>query len=362
MAKTAERKLAIATRIHKLLTGKYGVREEDILFDCLTFPITTGNEEDRRLALETLDGIEALMTRFPRCQSVLGVSNVSFGLSPVARAVLNSAFLYEACRRGLTAAIVHAGKILPRNQISDERWEAALDLIHDRRAKGDPLERFIGLFAPDEKLEDKVELASLPVEQRLKQRIINGNKRGLEADLKEAMQQHAPLKIINEFLLSGMKVVGELFGSGQMQLPFVLKSAETMKAAVAQLEPHMDKVEGRSRGKMVLATVRGDVHDIGKNLVDIILTNNGYTVYNLGIKQPIGNVINALHEHKADVIGLSGLLVKSTLVMRDDLAVLKEQGIHVPVVLGGRGADAQVRRGRPAPALRRRTPLRARRV
>jgi 5-methyltetrahydrofolate--homocysteine methyltransferase len=335
MAKTAERKLAVATRIHQLLTGKYGIREEDIFFDCLTFPITTGNEEDRRLALETLDGIEAVMKRFPRCQSVLGVSNVSFGLNPAARVTLNSAFLFEACRRGLTAAIVHAGKILPRTQISDERWEAALDLIYDRRDKGDPLGRFIGLFSDDEKIGEKLEIADLPIEERLKQRIIDGNKRGLNADLDDALGSYAPLDIVNRFLLDGMKEVGRLFGSGQMQLPFVLKSAETMKAAVAHLEPHMDKVTGASRGKIVLATVRGDVHDIGKNLVDIILSNNGYTVYNLGIKQPIGNIINAFKEHNADAIGLSGLLVKSTAVMRDDLIELTAQGITVPVILGG---------------------------
>jgi 5-methyltetrahydrofolate--homocysteine methyltransferase len=335
MAKTAERKLAIATRIHALLTQRYGIREEDIFFDCLTFPITTGNAADRRLALETLHGIEAVMTRFPRCQAILGVSNVSFGLQPAARVVLNSAFLHEACRHGLTAAIVHAGKIIPRNQISDERWQAALDLVYDRQEDGDPLQRFMSLFAEGEKIGEKTRIADLPVEQRLKQRIIDGARPGLDADLDAAMQKYNPLYIINEFLLDGMQVVGELFGSGQMQLPFVLKSAETMKAAVAHLEPHMDRVEGSERGKIVLATVRGDVHDIGKNLVDIILTNNGYKVYNLGIKQPISNIITAFREHDADAIGLSGLLVKSTLVMREDLQVLNEHGLTPPVILGG---------------------------
>ena len=341
MAKTADRKLAIAERIHGLLAGKYGLAEEDIFWDCLTFPITTGNEADRRLALETLDGIERIMKRFPRCQSSLGVSNVSFGLQPAARVVLNSAFLHEAVQRGLTAAIVHAGKILPRNRISDERWNAALDLVYDRCDAGDPLERFIALFADGERLAEKTRIADLPVEERLRQRIIDGQRPGIEADLDEALRKHPPLDIINTFLLDGMKVVGELFGSGQMQLPFVLKSAETMKAAVARLEPHMEKAKGASRGKLVLATVRGDVHDIGKNLVDIILTNNGYTVYNLGIKQPISNIITAFHEHSADAIGLSGLLVKSTLVMRDDLAVLNEQNIDVPVILGGAALTRQ---------------------
>jgi 5-methyltetrahydrofolate--homocysteine methyltransferase len=335
MAKTAERKLAIASRIHDLLTNKYGIAEEDIFFDCLTFPITTGNEADRRLALETLEGIKQVMERFPNCQSILGVSNVSFGLVPAARVVLNSAFLYEACQHGLTAAIVHAGKIIPRNKISDERWEAALDLIHDRREKGDPLDRYIGLFSEGETIGDKVKIEDLPIEERLKQRIIDGNRTGLGEDLDAAMQTYQPLHIINNFLLDGMKVVGELFGAGQMQLPFVLRSAETMKAAVGHLEPHMERIEGDTRGKLVLATVRGDVHDIGKNLVDIILTNNGYKVYNLGIKQPIGNVITAFREHKADAIGLSGLLVKSTIVMREDLQVLNEKGLTPTVILGG---------------------------
>ena len=335
MAKTVDRKLSIATRLHELLTVKHGIREEDIFFDLLTFPITTGNRDDRRLALETLDGIEQVSKRLPRCQYILGVSNVSFGLAPAARAVLNSAFLHEARQRGLSAAIVHASKILPRNRISDERWNAALDLIYDRGSDGEALEKYIGLFEDGEKLADKVEIAALPIEQRLTRRIVDGAKLGLEGDLDHALQSYSPLEIVNRFLLDGMKEVGELFGSGQMQLPFVLKSAEAMKAAVAHLEPHMDKVAGASRGKVVLATVRGDVHDIGKNLVDIILSNNGYTVFNLGIKQPINAIIAAFREHDADAIGLSGLLVKSTLVMRDDLGVLNEQGIEAPVILGG---------------------------
>ena len=338
MAKTAERKLAIAERIHDLLVHRHGLNEQDIFWDCLTFPITTGNAADRRLALETLDGIERVMQRFPRCQSILGVSNVSFGLQPLARVVLNSVFLHEARQRGLTAAIVHPGKILPRHQISDERWNAALDLIYDRARDADgasPLERFLSLFAADEKVATKSRILELSIEERLSRRIVDGNRTGLETDLNEALLRYEPLEIINRFLLDGMKIVGELFGSGQMQLPFVLKSAETMKAAVALLEPHMEKSGGVSRGKIVLATVRGDVHDIGKNLVDIILSNNGYTVYNLGIKQPIHNVIEAWRRHAADAIGLSGLLVKSTLVMRDDLVVLNEHGIAAPVILGG---------------------------
>ncbi|MBK8914625.1 MAG: methionine synthase [Phycisphaerales bacterium] len=335
MAKTADRKLSIALRLHDLLVNRHGLRSEDIFFDVLTFPITTGSEADRRLGLETLDGIEAVMKSLPRCQSILGLSNISFGLQPAARVVLNSAFLHEARQRGLTAAIVHAAKILPRNQIGEERWNAALDLIYDRREAGDPLERFIGLFAEGEALATKVQIADLPIEDRLRRRIVDGARPGIERDLDEALQRYAPLEIINTFLLDGMKTVGELFGSGAMQLPFVLKSAETMKAAVAHLEPLMERREGSSRGRIVLATVRGDVHDIGKNLVDIILSNNGYTVLNLGIKQPVNNIIAALREHGADAIGLSGLLVKSTIVMRDDLLVLNEHEIRTPVILGG---------------------------
>ncbi|MFQ5423674.1 MAG: methionine synthase [Phycisphaerae bacterium] len=337
MAKTADRKLAIAARLHDLLTTRYGIREEDILFDCLTFPITTGTEADRRLALETLDGIERIMEAFPRCGAILGLSNVSFGLAPAARAVLNSAYLHEALERGLTAAIVHVSKILPRTRISDDRWEAALDLIYDRRREDfDPLHHFISLFAEGETVaEDAEPLADLPVEERLKQRIIQGERTGIQQDLDEAMQRYKPLHIINTFLLDGMKTVGELFGAGKMQLPFVLSSAETMKTAVSHLEPHMDRVDADNKGTIVLATVKGDVHDIGKNLVDIILTNNGYTVHNLGIKQPIHQIVEAFETHRADVIGLSGLLVKSTIVMRDNLRALNDRGLSVPVILGG---------------------------
>ncbi|MBI5765269.1 MAG: methionine synthase [Planctomycetes bacterium] len=336
MGKTAARKLEIATRLHDLLTKKHGILAEDILFDCLTFPISTGTESDRRLGLETLDGIEQIMKAFPTCGSILGVSNVSFGLAPAARAVLNSVFLHEATQRGLTAAIVHASKILPRNKISDERWDTALDLIYDRRREGyDPLQAFIKLFSDGETVGEKKVRTDMPVEERLKQRIIDGDRTGIDVDLKEAMARHPPLDIINNFLLDGMKVVGELFGAGKMQLPFVLSSAETMKAAVAWLEPFMEKVAGPAKGTIILATVKGDVHDIGKNLVDIILSNNGFKVHNLGIKQPIANVIDAFEKHGANAIGLSGLLVKSTLVMRDDLVVLNERELAMPVILGG---------------------------
>ncbi len=337
MAKTADRKLTIATRLHDLLTGKYGIDAGDILFDCLTFPITTGSEADRRLALETLDGIERVMRAFPDCGTILGVSNVSFGLAPAARVVLNSVFLSEALDRGLTAAIVHSSKVLPRNKISESRWNAALHLIHDRHTDGhDPLTHFISLFGDEEVKPEIAPDVDVPAGERLKRRIIDGRRTGIDEDLEEAMRHNTPLEIVNTFLLDGMKVVGELFGSGKMQLPFVLSSAETMKTAVAYLEPHMHRLDDNTtRGTMVLATVKGDVHDIGKNLVDIILSNNGYTVHNLGIKQPIGNVIEAVRKYGADAIGLSGLLVKSTLVMRDDLKTLNESGVQTPVILGG---------------------------
>jgi 5-methyltetrahydrofolate--homocysteine methyltransferase len=337
MARTADRKISIARRIRDLAVGKYGLRDEDLMFDPLVLPISTGIEEDRRNAMETIEGTRRISQELPECHTVVGLSNVSFGLKQAARVVLNSAFLHELREAGLTGAIVHASKILPRNRIPDEKWNAAMDLIYDRRREGfDPLTHFISLF-PDgsETFEAKKEDVNLPIEEKLKKHIIDGEKRNLTAHLDEAMLTYKPLAIINDLLLAGMKVVGELFGSGQMQLPFVLQSAETMKAAVAHLEPHMEKLEGVSKGKIVLATVKGDVHDIGKNLVDIILTNNGYTVYNLGIKQPIHEIVKAYHEKKADAVGMSGLLVKSVGVMRENLEELNAQGVTVPVLLGG---------------------------
>ena len=337
MARTADRKLAIATRIRDLAV-KNGLRDEDILFDPLVLPISTGIEEDRRNAMETIEGTRRISRELPKCHTVVGLSNVSFGLKPSARVVLNSAFLHELREAGLTGAIVHASKILPKNRIPEEQWNAAMDLIYDRRKEGfDPLTHFVNLF-PDtgESAKPKeAENENLPIEEKLKKHIIDGEKRDLLKHLDEAMTRYTPLEIINTILLEGMKVVGELFGSGQMQLPFVLQSAETMKASVAHLEPHMEKIEGSSKGRIVLATVRGDVHDIGKNLVDIILTNNGYTVYNLGIKQPISDILKAAIEKKADAIGMSGLLVKSVTVMRENLEELNAKEIEVPVLLGG---------------------------
>src|SRR5215472_9418987 len=341
-ARTASWKVEVAERLIGDLTGTWGMQREDIIVDCLTFPIATGQEETRRDAVETIEAIAELKRRYPDVQTTLGVSNVSFGLKPAARAVLNSVFLAECVRAGLDSAIVHPSKIVPLARIPDEQREVALDLVYDRRRPGyDPLARMLELFegvdAASAKAERAAELASLPLWDRLKRRIIDGERNGLEADLDLALEERPALEIVNDVLLDGMKTVGELFGSGQMQLPFVLSSAEVMKAAVGYLEPHMERTDSSGRGTIVLATVKGDVHDIGKNLVDIILSNNGYDVVNIGIKQPISAIVSAAEEHAADVIGMSGLLVKSTVVMRDNLAELNSRGLagRWPVLLGG---------------------------
>jgi 5-methyltetrahydrofolate--homocysteine methyltransferase len=343
-ARTAERKVAIAERTIDALVGEYGMREGDILVDCLTFTLGTGQEESRRDGIETIEAIRLLKERRPAVQTTLGLSNISFGLKPAARVVLNSVFLHECQKAGLTSAIVHASKILPMNRIPDDQREVALDLVYDRRREGyDPLTAFLDLFEhieADTSGKSRNELLmELPLDERLKRRIIDGEKNGLEADLDQAMGEgQKPLDIVNNTLLEGMKVVGELFGSGEMQLPFVLQSAEVMKTAVAYLEPHMEKVEGQSgKGKIVLATVKGDVHDIGKNLVDIILSNNGYQVVNIGIKQPVTAILEAADEHRVDVVGMSGLLVKSTVIMKENLLEMNSRGIaeKYPVILGG---------------------------
>jgi 5-methyltetrahydrofolate--homocysteine methyltransferase len=341
-ARTAEWKLAVATRLIEDLTKNWGMRLSDIIVDCLTFPISTGQEETRRDALETIEAIAALKRRYPDVQTTLGVSNVSFGLKPAARAVLNSVFLAECVRVGLDSAIVHPSKIVPLARIPDDQRQVAMDLVYDRRRDGyDPLQRMLELFegvdAASAKADRAAELAALPLWERLKRRIVDGERVGLEADLDAGLAERPALEIINDVLLDGMKTVGDLFGSGQMQLPFVLQSAEVMKAAVGYLEPHMERADAAGRGTIVLATVKGDVHDIGKNLVDIILSNNGYEVINIGIKQPISAIISAAEDNGADVIGMSGLLVKSTVVMRDNLAELNSRGLagRWPVLLGG---------------------------
>jgi 5-methyltetrahydrofolate--homocysteine methyltransferase len=342
-ARTAEKKVEIAERLINDITGNWGVDESSILIDTLTFTIATGQEESRKDGIETIAAIRELKKRHPAVQTTLGLSNISFGLNPAARQVLNSVFLHECQEAGLDSAIVHASKIVPMNRIPDDQREVALDLVYDRRREEyDPLQELMRLFegvsAASSKESRAAELAKLPLFERLAQRIVDGERNGLEADLDEAMTQKPPLEIINENLLAGMKTVGELFGSGQMQLPFVLQSAEVMKTAVAHLEPHMEKSDDDSgKGRIVLATVKGDVHDIGKNLVDIILSNNGYEVVNLGIKQPIATILEVAEDKSADVVGMSGLLVKSTVVMKDNLEEMNTRGVaeRFPVLLGG---------------------------
>ncbi|MEU9863458.1 methionine synthase [Streptomyces sp. NPDC047971] len=347
-ARTVENKVAIAERLIEDLTGNWGIHESDILIDTLTFTICTGQEESRKDGIATIEAIRELKRRRPDVQTTLGLSNISFGLNPAARILLNSVFLDECVKAGLDSAIVHASKILPIARFDEEQVTTALDLIYDRRRPQqgdepayDPLQKLMALFegatTKSMKAGKTEELLALPLEERLKRRIIDGEKNGLEADLSEALQERPALDIVNETLLDGMKVVGELFGSGQMQLPFVLQSAEVMKTAVAYLEPHMEKSDAEGKGTIVLATVRGDVHDIGKNLVDIILSNNGYNVVNLGIKQPVSAILDAAEEHRADVIGMSGLLVKSTVIMKENLEELNQRGLAAdfPVILGG---------------------------
>jgi 5-methyltetrahydrofolate--homocysteine methyltransferase len=345
MAKDLDSKMRIARRLYDFAVDKHGLPPEDLMFDPLTFTICTGNVDDRELARETLHAIKALAKELPRCQIILGLSNVSFGLKPAARHVLNSVFMEHALQAGMTGAIVHVSKIAPIHKIPENEKLIVEDLIFNRRgAEGtggdgsddyDPLHALIDLFEDRKAGAAAEKVRPAEIEERLKQRIIDGDRQELNEDLDEAMKKYSPLEIVNELLLDGMKVVGELFGSGQMQLPFVLQSAETMKAAVAYLEPFMEKADGQAKGTIVLATVKGDVHDIGKNLVDIILTNNGYRVVNLGIKQPIAHIIEATRENKADAVGMSGLLVKSTVIMRENLEEMTREGLDVPVLLGG---------------------------
>lgn len=342
MAKTANDKFEIAKRIYDLVVRKHGLKPSDLIFDTLTFTLGSGDEEFRKAGIETIEAIRLIKKEFPDVGFILGVSNISFGLSPAARHDLNSVFLHYAIEAGLTQAIVNAQKIKPLYKIDDRGRELCRQLIFDeRKFEGDqcvydPLTELLSYYAEkkQEKKEEKKERAGT-IEEILKNRIIDGDKQDIAADLDEALKKYSPLHIINEILLDGMKVVGDLFGRGEMQLPFVLQSAETMKTAVAYLEQFMEKSDATNKGSMVLATVKGDVHDIGKNLVDIILTNNGYKVYNLGIKQPLENIIQAWKEHNADAIGMSGLLVKSTAIMKENLEALNERGLTPPVVLGG---------------------------
>jgi 5-methyltetrahydrofolate--homocysteine methyltransferase len=342
MARTAEKKFAIAQRAYRDAL-EFGIPAYELFYDPLALPISTGIEEDRANGKATIESIRMIRQNLPGVHIVLGVSNVSFGLSPAARIVLNSMFLNLAMEAGLDAAIVSAAKILPLAKIDAKHQDVCRQLIFDeRRFEGDvcvydPLTELTTLFEGVTTKRDRSQDENLPIEERLKRHIIDGERIGLEDALAKALKTYPPLAIINTFLLDGMKVVGDLFGSGQMQLPFVLQSAETMKAAVAYLEPYMEKEESgnNAKGTVIIATVKGDVHDIGKNLVDIILTNNGYRVINLGIKQPVDNIIDAYREHGADCIAMSGLLVKSTAFMKENLETFNERGITVPVILGG---------------------------
>lgn len=346
MAKTVETKLEVAKRIYDLAVRKNGMKPHDLIFDMLTFTLGSGEEEFRKAGLASLEAIRLVKKELPGVHTILGVSNVSFGLSPGIRHALNSVFLHYAVEAGLDMAIVHASKIMPLFKINERSRELCRQLVFDerrfegegaeRRCVFDPLSELMAAFA-GEKRETRQEAAGeqKTIEERLKNRIIDGNKVGLQADLDEGLNRYPALDIINTILLDGMKVVGELFGSGQMQLPFVLQSAEVMKTAVAYLEPHLEKNEGSQKGTLVIATVKGDVHDIGKNLVDIILTNNGYRVINLGIRCPLETMLQAVEEHKADALGMSGLLVKSTLVMKENLEVMNERSLKTPVILGG---------------------------
>ncbi len=336
MARTRERKLAIAERAIDRATKVHGLEVHDLFIDPLVLPVSTGMEDDKRSGLETIEGTRLITQKYPDVQTTVGLSNISFGLKPVARHVLNSVFLHELMEAGLSSAIVHASKIMPLAKMDQEHIDSAKRLLFCDDSQGDPLQSFIELFKDvDSVQEDKPNIEDLPIEERLRAHIVDGEKEHLEESLAKAMETYPPLTIINEHLLDGMKTVGVLFGSGQMQLPFVLQSAEVMKRAVAHLEPHMEKKDGETKGSIVLATVKGDVHDIGKNLVDIILSNNGYTVHNIGIKKPISDILKAWKETGAQAIGLSGLLVKSVNVMEDNLREMNEQGLDVPVILGG---------------------------
>ncbi len=342
-------KLRVAKRLIDTLTGDWGMNHGDIIIDMLTFPIATGQEETRRDGFETLSAIKELKEMYPEIQTTLGISNISFGLNPAARMVLNSVFLAEAVKNGLDSAIVHPSKIMPMHKINEEQMQIALDLIYDRRKYDetgevifDPLSKLLEIFSGVEVTSSKesraADLAALSLTDRLQRRIIDGEKVGLEDDLKQALaENYTALTIINDYLLAGMKTVGELFGKGEMQLPFVLQSAEVMKSAVALLEPYIEKTDDAGRGKILLATVKGDVHDIGKNLVDIILSNNGYETVNIGIKQTVNQIIDAAESNNVDVIGMSGLLVKSTVIMKENLEELTARGLsrRWPVVLGG---------------------------
>ncbi|QEL19690.1 methionine synthase [Limnoglobus roseus] len=341
-ADTAEWKFEVAKRMYDIVVHEYGIPPTDLMFDTLVFPLSTGQEQTRKSAIATLESIRLIKQHLPGALTHLGLSNCSFGLNPYTRQVLNSVYLHYAIEYGLDSAILHAAKIMPLASIDEKGKELCRRLLFDERkfdeagnCVEDPLQMLIEHYADKKGVKKEAQSLGESAEERLKQAIIQGRRESLIADLDLAREKHSPIDIINKILLDGMKVVGELFGSGQMQLPFVLQSAEVMKAAVAYLEPFMEKADGQEKGKIVLATVKGDVHDIGKNLVDIILTNNGYKVFNIGIKQPVDAMIAEFQKQNADAIGMSGLLVKSTVIMKEDLGTLNERGLKPPVILGG---------------------------
>jgi 5-methyltetrahydrofolate--homocysteine methyltransferase len=337
MAKTKEDKIRVAQRIYDLCINRHGFRPEDLVFDMLTFTIGSGDDEYRTAGIETLEAIREFQILHPKVGTTLGLSNISFGLDIKARAYLNSIYLDYCVKAGLTTAIVNVKHILPLNKISEEDKKACDDLIFNNHDDGDPLFKFIDHFSnvEDQEEESDEEYQKLSAKKKVEKLLLDGDKQRLLPLVEELRHEMKPEVIVNEWLIDGMKIIGVLFGSGQMQLPFVLQSAETMKSTVDALNPYLPKEQKASETVLVLGTVRGDVHDVGKNLVDIILSNNGFKVINIGIKADINDFIIAVKEHKAQAIGMSGLLVKSTAVMKDNLDELKKEGIDIPVLLGG---------------------------
>jgi 5-methyltetrahydrofolate--homocysteine methyltransferase len=336
MAKSRGQKLEVAKRLYGLAVTEYGLDPGDLIIDPLTFTLGSGDEEFRGSAIETLEALKLIKAELPGVMTILGVSNVSFGLNPASRHVLNALMLYHGVKYGLDMAIFNASKVIPVAKIDPEDRRMVEDLLFDRRSVGyDPLKAVLARFSDRKAVVADEHRADLPVLERLRRGILDGEKQAILADVDEALTEHDPLKLINEVLLGAMKVVGERFGAGEMQLPFVLESAEAMKAAIKRIEPHLPKESNYQKGRILLATVKGDVHDIGKNLVDIILSNNGFEVKNLGIKQPIEAILKEFDAWPADAIGLSGLLVKSTVIMKENLHFMEELGHKVPVILGG---------------------------
>ena len=330
---TRERKLEIALRSRQLLTEKYGIPEEDIIFDPLVFPAGTGDENYVGSAAETIEGVRLIKEALPHTKTILGISNVSFGLPPAGREVFNSVFLYHCVQAGLDMAIVNSEMMQRYTSIPEEERQLSEDLIWNRGE--DPVAAFAAHFRDKAPKSTTEERRNLPLDERLALAIIEGSKEGLADDLDEALQDRVPLEVINGPLMAGMDEVGRQFNANQLIVAEVLQSAEAMKFAVAHLEPHMERSDSATKGKVILATVKGDVHDIGKNLVDIILSNNGYQVINLGIKVPPQDLIEACNEHNPDIVGLSGLLVKSAQMMVETVRDFRQAGVEPPILVGG---------------------------